>query len=490
MDEWHDFKVISNLYKHLTPNIPEANGNGFVFYYLFAGLLLVPYMLLGVTSPFLIGSPVEALLTQERLFSVFRINALLFGLFTIYFLTKIAREHLKTNGFVTVFFFTFTPIWLSLSNYVKYDIPSLFWVVVSLYLMMEYGKKEKLKYFVGAGVTTALAIATKASGIPLFGVYIFSYFLYTPQSSRRLGSFLAGIITALAVFVIAGVPDLLIGRGSYGEYFWANLVRSPATSSNYILGSQWYVFLLKDVYPGIFGHPMIIMFAVSLLYLLFFVRNKSPNVILVLFSLLIFSLSLVPLKLFAWGARTLVLLPHMALLISIFLSRLKLSKVVVLILFVGMVYQLSESLSWVSIKLMPDPRSTSSAWIQKNVVWGSIIGVENIPVYQSLPDVVNKEYHQNLYNVPGPRKFRYEIVDANSNSLPQTVVVSDADIAVNYFDKSPKKDLVSRLRREGYKEEKFFAPLDFYKFFGTEKMFFFSKLVPTPVSISVFLNKN
>lgn len=86
-----------------------------------------------------------------------------------------------------------------------------------------------------------------------------------------------------------------------------------------------------------------------------------------------------------------------------------------------------------------DPRAVSSAWITKHITSGEI-GIENIPIYQYLPDYVLKEYYQNQEKPKVKTRHEYAIIDEKTNKLPQTIIVSNASLESNYFKDTQKKD--------------------------------------------------
>ncbi len=483
MDEWHQMQAVKAVFKTGTPNI-EGAANGTIFHFVISGLFLSPFVILGIVNPFDIKSSVGSLLVQQKLFEIMRLNTLMFGILAIWVLTKIAKQ-LKISSRIAVVFFTITPVWLSLSNYFKYDIALIFWILLSIYRIFEFARRPSLKNYVFAAIPCALAIATKVSAIPILPVYIFSYFLYIPDGKKGAKTLGLGILTFILVFGIFGIGDVWLGRGSYYEYFYSNLISTPNASSNYNLGSAWWQFLIWREWPALFGHFAYLMFVLATGYVTYLAKKTSnKDIILILVSLLLFAASLAPLKLSATGNRVLVLLPFLAIIVGISLQKLSRSFLVLVV--VGMIFQITESYAWIEPKLQADQRGVVSDWLLKNVEKESIIGIENIPIYQMMPDLIIKEFYSNQYGLQNRNYFKYLMVDAKITELPETLVITDAEVAVKYFRSSEKKDLVLRLRKEGYIEKRFDTLTGIYRYFGDDKTFFFSGLVAAPVSISVF----
>lgn len=485
MDEWHQMNAVRAVYKYATPNI-EGSANGTMFHFIQAGLYLFPFALLGIINPWAAKSGVDSLLIQGKIFEILRLNTLIWGTLSIGILIKICRDYLKVNPIMSVFVFTITPIWLSLSNYFKYDITLVFWILMSLYLTLKFGKNPSLKNYILAGVSSALAAATKVSGIPLLVIFGLAYFWYTPRPKWKLATFLGGICAYVIAFVLLGIPDALLRKGSYYEYFYSNLVFTPKISFNINWGSPWWVYIYFKELPVLFGHFVYIAAVLSGIYLVF-KKSFDKSEGLILASLIIFFLSLLPLKASATGNRALVLLPYFSLITGLtvadLLHRISNStrRICLGLMLFGVVVQIIEASSWIAIKLASDPRKTSSIWLQRNISQGSVIGVENIPIYQMLPDIVVSEFYKSNNN-----RFEYLVVEDKSATLPETVIVSNAEMASKLFKKSQKKDLVRRLGEEGYRETRFELDRGWYKYFGTEENFYLSGLVASPVSISVF----
>ena len=110
-----------------------------------------------------------------------------------------------------------------------------------------------------------------------------------------------------------------------------------------------------------------------------------------------FLLSLIPLGLGAAGNRSLVLLPFMALLSAKFIvNMLRRNKHKLHIaIFIGILalLQFYESSVVIYAKYSKNVLQKSSEWIINNIPKGTVIGIENIPIYQTLPDIVLKEYY-------------------------------------------------------------------------------------------------
>lgn len=491
MDEWHQLQSIRAILEFGSPNVSGA-ANGTIFHYLLSGIYLSPFVLLKIIDP---------ILMQQKLFEILRINTLIFGVMSLLFLSNLVKKYFKINPVLPLIFFIVTPLWLSLSNYFKYDIALTFWIIASLFYLLKYGINTTLKNYIIAGVFCSLALATKISAIPLFFIYIFAFFYFNFGQKIRYKHLLAGISVFIFLFLIAGIPDLILRTGDYREYLYSNLIRDPIIFNNFIFehGSWWAQVLLK-VMPLDLGYPFYAVIIISFVYWLIKLTPKIielnfkifKNEIFMFVSMIVFILSLVPLELGANGNRLLVLLPFFAIFSYLFISKilkqfaLHKNKIYALLIIL-LVVQFFQSFSMVYIKWQADPRQLASEWIIKYVRKGSMIGIENIPIYQLLPDLVVKEFYQK----DNKKIFNYKIIDISTISLPQTVIITNREFDLNYLRKSPKKDLLAKLNKERYKIIAEFKPNQIlYQIMGKEFDFYSSGIVPIPTITIYEQDKN
>lgn len=490
MDEWHQLQSIKTTFKYLSPNVP-GSAHGTMFHFILSGIYLAPFFLLGIINPFLITSPLDALETQQKLFEILRLNTLIFGLLSIFFLVKIAKNYFKLNPITTVVLFIFTPLWLALSNYFKYDIALVFWIILSLHFMLKFGSTPNFKNYLIAGVFCSLAVATKISSLPLFILYVFSFFWF--KKKLKLRALPAGLLIFLITFILLGIPDLLLGKGNWSQFLYSNLISGSSGFGNVLTGfNTWWQYLFFKILPLNFGYGFFFIYILAILYWIIYLLKGLSNRSLflskkeffLLFCFLLFFLSLVPLKLGANGNRLLVLLPFLALLSGLFLQKAKgiimnhkfiFGSFLILILTV----QIFQSIIMVYVKLVPDVRQTSSQWMKKNIKENTLIGIENIPIYQLLPDIAVKDFYSKDISYGYKASFKYQVIDASSKTMPYVIIVTNKELESYYFKKSPKKDLIKRLIKDGYNEVIEFRPSQMlYLFSGNELNYFISGLAP------------
>ncbi|MDO8658943.1 MAG: hypothetical protein Q7K55_09465, partial [Candidatus Levybacteria bacterium] len=193
------------------------------------------------------------------------------------------------------------------------------------------------------------------------------------------------------------------------------------------------------------------------------------------------------LKIGANGNRLLVLLPFLSLLSSSYLyivwkkpSQYS-KKLLVFLISIVILFQAYQSFALIYVKLGKDPREISSIWLNKNIREGEKIGIENIPIYQYLPDIVVKEFYLKQSFPKRHTKFNYLVIDESSKVLPNIIIVTDREFGVDYQKSSTKKSLIRRLEKEKYKIMVEFKPHNLlYSIFGNELNMRISGLVPIP----------
>jgi glycosyltransferase involved in cell wall biosynthesis len=484
MDEWHQFMSVKSVYQHGTPNI-EGAAHGPLFQFLLSGAYLVPFVLSGFVQLDLLK---ENLMAQNTLFIILRTNTLLFGILSLIVISKIAKDFLKVPAFIPVLFFATTPIWLSLSNYFKYDIALIFWMLLALFFMLKFYATKTKKSYVLAGVATGLALATKISALPLFIIFLFSFLFFQENKIKRYKIFILGIFAFTITFLALGIPDVILGIANYGNFFSSNLQDVPKESTNIILGKSYWLYLLIDQYLLIFGHIFYTLALLTIAYwIIYYLKDlkrisqeRIPFFFLISFGL--FALSLIPLKLFATGNRSLVLLPFFCFLLTLFLKRIYnyLSKttkgIFICVIIILFSLQAIEAISWIAIKWNPDPQEVSSQWILKNVPEKSSIGIEIIPIYQYLPDIVVKEFYADNKR---SNKYLYTVFENKPTSYPDYIIATNYDILTNFFKNPPNKNVIDILAKQGYHQVAAFYPNQLsFKDLNDPLGFYLSNTVP------------
>lgn len=501
MDEWHQSQSVRNVFKFGTPNLPGA-ANGSMFHFFLSGVLLIPFALLKIVNPFVIKNAIDAMPMQEGLFIILRLNTLFFGVLTLILMSKIAKI-LKLSSFLAVLLFFVTSAWLSLSNFFKYDIALTFWVVLSLYYLIKYRFAPTLNNFIFGSIFCALALSVKVSALPLLPILVLAYFLFTPSVRNNFKTLIVGVFIYCFTVIFFGIPDIIFGGRSMFYYLYENIINSPGSSGMYNLGSTLWNFTLLHKLPLVFGHLFYGFSVISLFFVLGlliknFLDKKYVEFKIQLFlflSFVLFALSVVWLKVFISANRLLVLLPFFVIFDLLFIKRAQLflqkRKVLAFVLsFVFIVLfliQIFESYLWVGLRFSALPEQAASKWVLQNIPKNSNVGLENIPIYQDIPDYMLKEFYNKQYYPSVRTRFNYTIVNSNTKTLPKYIVISNVNYEQKFFKVSVKNELVAKLKKDGYKIAAYFPlQLPLYKYFDSYFYYPYMSLIAFPESIVIF----
>lgn len=496
MDEWHFSQALRTFIKDGTGSVSGAAS--IPLYHIVSSILfLIPFYVLHIINPLAIKYTLDNLPMQHTLFEILRLHTLFYGILSIIVVYKILKSFLNKFALIFTAIFVFNPIFISLTNYYKYDVTLIFWILTSLYLLHKYFKTQTISNFIFGGISVGLALSTKFTAAPLFVAYLLGYFILT--NKPKFKEMLFGALISLFVFIFIGIPDLILGKGNYYQLLYSTLIQGPVASASFNLGYPSWFFIIFKEFPSIFGIFLTYLFYGSIIFWLYILLlniakreiKELKFELLVVLTGLFFLLSTISFNVDGGGNRALVLLPFMillpALLINKFLQKKDFKKIIYFLLILAILVQVVQSLSWISVKFFPDPRQTSSFWIQNNIPKGSSIGIENIPIYQMLPDFVLKEFYSYQHDNNLQTRYKYTVISSDNKTLPKYVIISNDFNNVNYLKNSPKKDLVYKLKENGYRKIKEFTPqLKYYNLFADRLYFMLANIIPAPVNISIY----
>ncbi len=488
MDEWHQFQSVVNTYRFGTPNT-EGSANGTMFQFTTTGLYLMPF----IVSDYISGSiRIEDLVLKEKLFNLLRFNTYLYGLFSIVMLYLLLK-YLKIKPAIPTYFFILSPIFIILSGYFKYDIALLFWILLSILAGLNYIKNLNPYSYLFFGLFSGMAISTKISALPLVPIYLLSFLFFEKSKVKNYKYFFVGILNLIFVVFFFGLPDTLFGRGNIYFYLYDNIINVPhGLSENLNIHINQYFYLFTKQYTAIFGLGIILAFLISSLIIVLKItkeKNIEKELIFVFLSFALFLISLIPLGLISTGNRSLVLLPFMIILIGFglkyaaYLNFIKITNVIFIAL---IILQLFSLIGWLGIKYSKSSQEQANIWIQRSLRNGEELGIENIPIYQMLPDEIVKNYYLTEYGVEQPR-YKYKIIDSQTKKLPKKIIITNADIDKENLKDSAKIRLVKRLESEQYHTEIIgTSDLRYFRYLFDPRDYYFSALITSPVSISIY----
>ncbi len=491
MDEWHQLQAVRSTFAYGTPNV-EGSANGTMLHFLISGFYLIPFTLLGIINPFELK--IDNFINRENIFLILRFNTIIWGILSITLIYKIA-ESLKISKRLTAVLFTFNPIWLMLSGHFKYDISLMFFILLSIFFMLRYSKNPTITNFIAAGVAVGLALAVKISVLPLIPIYFLSFLIFHENKIKNTKVLFVGFLALVATALLFGFPDTLFGTGNIYRYLYENLIIFPSASSNFRSDGNALLYVFLKHYSIIFGYGLFTLFIFSLPILVlnilkgggrYIIKNKTEAFFIA--SFLLFLSSLVTLKAYSGGNRALVLLPFIAILVSYVwsnLSKRNYGWFVGLFVFAMVIVQVYFSLTWTDIRNTKSIQAESSEWIEKYVPDNSLIGLENIPIYQNIPDILQKEFYFHEYNVGSKNRYEYQIVDSDSSKFPKVIVITNSDVEREILYKSQKTELIDRLKKEGYREVKVFKQ-NTEKLYLSDKDYVVAGLISSPLTIAIY----
>jgi glycosyltransferase involved in cell wall biosynthesis len=505
MDEWHQFQAVRTVLTLGTPNV-TGSANGTMFNFFISGVMLVPFYLLKIINPFSIKSAVDSLFEQQKIFILLRLFTLFFGTLALIYLAKIAKL-LKINQGLTVSLFIFTPVWLVLSNFFKYDIALTFWVTLSLYYLISYSRSPSRRNFIISSFTCGMALAVKVSAIPLLPMLVFAFFLFGSNFKKNYVDLFLGIIVYLFATIFFGIPDVVFGGRNMNDYLFSNVVSGPSELiRNYNLGNSLLNLTFLHKLPEIFGHVLYLITIISIICIAVILIRAFLNRDyfqlklkgFLFLSFILFCISLIPLRITISANRAVVLLPFVAILtalvfrelFSVFKNKKFLAGGLCILLIMLFSVQVFESYLWVQLKISNLPEQASSVWIIKNIPAHSSIGLENVPIYQFEPDYILKEFYDRQYHPASSTNYNYHIINSMTKNLPQYIILSNVNYELKYLKQSPKNDLVKRIKLNNYSEIAYF-PLEipYYKYFDNYYDYPFVGVFAYPDGISVYEKK-
>jgi len=486
MDEWAQAQSIRTLFRHGTPNI-SGSSHGVMLQYFLAGVYLIPFILFHIVNPFVIKSSLEHIDMQQRLFIILRFNTLLYGIGSLLLLSFLGKKYFAISNKITSLLVVTTPVFLLLSEFFKYDIALLFWISLTVYASFIFAHTPSKRNFLLLTVVSALTLCIKLSAVPVIPLLFVSFFLFIKHPLKKLSLLAVSSVLFLITFCIAGIPDLLLGIGDYKEWLSANLTNPTFTTNNLTFKNSYVWFFFSSQYPALFGHALFFLFLISFLFVIIF--HLQRKTLFLCIAVFLFAVSLFPLQIGANGNRLLVFLPFMILLVGIFLTNIqqRFPKVFYLLCFVLFALQIFESFTWLSVRYSKTPREEASLWIEQHIPQATTIGIENVPIFQGVPDIILKDFYASQYFPKKKSRYSYLVLDKRTDIFPKYVIISDLMPSLLYYKESDKRVIFRKLKKMGYRQRAVYSPnLQYYHILNTDKAFYFGAIIPTPFSITIF----
>jgi len=456
MDEWHSFMAIKSIWQQGTNNV-SGSANGSMGHFIISGISLIPLILNKFINIGNLTSTITGLETQRRIFQVLRINTLAFGIMALITVYLILKNHFKVKSSWIIAVMAMTPVWLNFSNFYRYDIALVSWISLALLMMLRYSNDLKPISYILTGVVVGIAISVKLTAIPLLGLYFLSFF-YFQNEKKNYKVLLRGLSVSLLVFLLIGIPDILLGKGDYRQLI--DLVLNNRQSmSDVIPQLNPWIYLILVRLPQAFGYSLITAFTIGLLIWLKELKAKKSDKKLkfILIGLVLFGITIGYLGLSATWVRLLVLLPFIIIFTGAAWERMrqrfkKRKWLIKLIIIFIVIMQLWQSLKEMSYKWKLDPRQEASIWLKENLSEGAHIGLEPMPIYGMVPDLILKDYFFQENTLSDESLFNYEIINQESPIFPGIVIISNYDQRQHKLFENKQK-LVKKIRQLGYQQK-------------------------------------
>ena len=344
-------------------------------------------------------------------FFIGRLLSALFGSLTL-IVTYLfgSRFFSRRTGLFAIAFLGFTVLHIQLSHFLTVDVMLTFLIVLGLYLfgLLTEGTHPIRDYLL-AGVVLGLAMATKISALPLYGVFLVAHILALPQkehSPRHLwnstsafwGLFIAALLLSVLVFALCSPYAILEHKEFYRQIKEQSDMVRGITQPPYVIqyeGTVKYWYPLQQLLFYSMGLPLGLLTIGGTFYVLFSTGNRllrsffrkrsnklrtdnrqSQNPTVLIFAWL------VPVFLIVGGFEVkflrymLPLLPFFCLLGALFVDELltrfpswKLVTSLAVILVSG--FSAFYSLAYLSIYRHEDPRVQASRWIYEHIDLGA-----------------------------------------------------------------------------------------------------------------------
>ena len=115
------------------------------------------------------------------------------------------------------------------------------------------------------------------------------------------------------------------------------------------------------------------------------------------------------------------------------------------------------------------------------------MGIENIPIYQGLPDLVVKEFYLKQYGIKQDFNYSYNILNPSFKNLPKYIILTNEQFDTKYLIKSEGKMILERINKQNYKKISQFAPdFKYLRIFTNDLNYQISGLIQSPITISIY----
>ncbi|HXK44834.1 MAG TPA: glycosyltransferase family 39 protein, partial [bacterium] len=193
----------------------------------------------------------------------------------------------KKGGLFATACLGLSPLYVINSHYMTVDIPMVFWMIVSLFLMIKFMRTEKFLFLYLASFFTGVAAGTKYPAATMFFLLPFVYF----AKHRRLSLFfIKSIFILLAIFLLGFFITTPYALLSFQE-FKRDLIYQASARGVGTYGLLEYIYSFSGFFSGLWtGIWLIFILAICGIFLQAKRRNASDRIVLTGFLLMIIPL--------------------------------------------------------------------------------------------------------------------------------------------------------------------------------------------------------
>jgi hypothetical protein len=347
-----------------------------------------------------------------------RLTVTLFGTATVYVIYRVGKDFFnKQTGLLAALFLALTVGSISSSQYVKADIPSAFFIVLSLYFILKIYASGELKHYFMAGIFAGLGMATKYYAAVLVPTIFIAHILFLKKEKLNIARYLinkssmCAALSFLAAFFIASPYNFL-------DPFWfentflkkikylfdtSYALSDPGLAGAHISTEQfvfiksvahYFSVILDSNSMGEIGIIALLGFALLL------VRSSYKNLVLISFPIIFIIIANKTSPFYTEPRHLSVIYPFMALFAACFiiyiydyLTKKNVAKkyftIIIILLIIPSSYRIIQLDYFLNL---PNTRTLAKEWVESNIPAGTKIILEEGDVRLS-PD---KEYYEQL----------------------------------------------------------------------------------------------
>lgn len=493
MDEWHQLQAMRALFTQGSNNV-EGAAYGTILNYILSGLYVAVFSLFGVIDPRAIQSSVDNLSEQMRIFGILRLGVAMYGAGALLLFSYISSHYFGLSKYLSAFLLLTTPVFLLLGNYFKYDITLIFFILLSFLFTLRYTEKPNTERFILMCIACAVAFCIKMSAVALLPIPFAALLLFEKGIRQVVIKVFLGIGVISSVVLTVGMPDFFFKLNEYQALLSSNTEISLGFNDVFTISQSFPYYAVFHMFPILYGYGLFIVYLVSIpaTILLCIKKPEFRKLILLLLALqLLFFITLLQLKWQMGSNRPLVLVPFVIISVLLYLKYFLMSRFLALSIVVFLVVlQIIQATSFLAIKYNTPIQEGFGKLMREEIEYGKTIGIENIPLYQFLPDLIIKEFYLVQYNVENNNFYKYKIINQNDVEYPEFIVISNASIAQDYYRSSSKQNIINKLKKNGYQESfKLKTDLKTFSLFGNSFDYYFAGLLAMPYDITAYEKK-